>query len=45
MTEQCPESTCREAEKFGDVNLLQDLRHIEEQMRLLLKEKDQADDK
>lgn len=27
----------------GDVDLLQDLRHIEEQMKLLLKEKEQAD--
>lgn len=42
------ESTCRkfeEGEDLGDVDLLQDLRHIEEQMKLLLKEKEQADDK
>lgn len=29
----------------GDVDLLQDLRHIEDQMKILLKEKEQADDK
>ncbi|XP_042357275.1 pleckstrin homology domain-containing family D member 1 [Plectropomus leopardus] len=29
----------------GAVDLLQDLRHIEEQMKILLKEKEQADDK
>ncbi|XP_028994686.1 pleckstrin homology domain-containing family D member 1 [Betta splendens] len=45
MAEQCLELACAEGEKLGDVHLLQDLRHIEEQMRLLLKEKDQADDK
>lgn len=27
----------------ADVDLLQDLRHIEEQMKVLLKEKEQAD--
>ncbi|KAK2826645.1 hypothetical protein Q5P01_020859 [Channa striata] len=34
-----------EGEEPGDVDLLQDLRHIEEQMKLLLKEKEQADEK
>ncbi|XP_070834579.1 pleckstrin homology domain-containing family D member 1 [Chaetodon trifascialis] len=29
----------------GDVDLLQDLRHIEDQMKVLLKEKEQADEK
>ncbi len=31
-----------DAEDAGDVDLLQDLRHIEEQMKVLLKEKEQA---
>ncbi|KAF3700870.1 Pleckstrin -like proteiny domain-containing family D member 1 [Channa argus] len=42
------ESTCEKSEdgeEPGDVELLQDLRHIEEQMKLLLKEKEQADEK
>lgn len=46
--EENSESTCRkfeEGEELGEVDLLQDLRHIEEQMKLLLKEKEQADDK
>uniref|UniRef100_A0A7N6ADQ7 PH domain-containing protein n=1 Tax=Anabas testudineus TaxID=64144 RepID=A0A7N6ADQ7_ANATE len=34
-----------DGEELGDVDLLQDLRHIEEQMKLLLKEKEHADDK
>ncbi|XP_034381507.1 pleckstrin homology domain-containing family D member 1 [Cyclopterus lumpus] len=41
-------SACREpeeAEDPGEVDLLQDLKHIEEQMKILLKEKEQADDK
>ncbi|XP_074516543.1 pleckstrin homology domain-containing family D member 1 [Sebastes fasciatus] len=40
-------SACRaseDGEDPGDVDLLQDLRHIEEQMKILLKEKGQADD-
>ncbi|XP_038584368.1 pleckstrin homology domain-containing family D member 1 [Micropterus salmoides] len=41
-------SDCRKSEDGGDpgdMDLLQDLRHIEEQMKILLKEKEQADDK
>ncbi|XP_070777016.1 pleckstrin homology domain-containing family D member 1 [Enoplosus armatus] len=41
-------SACRKSgdgEDPGDVDLLQDLRHIEDQMKILLKEKDLADDK
>ncbi|XP_044023417.1 pleckstrin homology domain-containing family D member 1 isoform X1 [Siniperca chuatsi] len=41
-------SACRKSEDGegpGDLDLLQDLRHIEEQMKILLKEKEQADDK
>lgn len=34
-----------DGEDPGDVDLLQDLRHIEEQMKVLLEEKEQADDK
>ncbi|XP_051805396.1 pleckstrin homology domain-containing family D member 1 [Acanthochromis polyacanthus] len=38
--------TCRnDGEDLQDVDLLQDLRHIEEQMKILLKEKELADDK
>ncbi|XP_068608356.1 pleckstrin homology domain-containing family D member 1 [Brachionichthys hirsutus] len=36
-------SGCRSSEDPGDVDLLLDLRHIEEQMKILLKEKEQAD--
>ncbi|XP_068578003.1 pleckstrin homology domain-containing family D member 1 [Cebidichthys violaceus] len=39
-------SACREPEDGedpGEVDLLQDLKHIEEQMKILLKEKEQAD--
>ncbi|XP_071753138.2 pleckstrin homology domain-containing family D member 1 [Centroberyx gerrardi] len=46
--EQNSESACRkpgDAAELGDVDLLQDLRHIEEQMKILLNEKEQADDK
>ncbi|XP_069567636.1 pleckstrin homology domain-containing family D member 1 [Brachyistius frenatus] len=46
--EKGSEPTCRESEvgsKVGDVDLLQDLRHIEEQMKILLTEKEEADDK
>ncbi|XP_034431540.1 pleckstrin homology domain-containing family D member 1 isoform X1 [Hippoglossus hippoglossus] len=43
------ESSCRKStedgEELGDGDLLKDLRHIEEQMKLLLKEKEQADEK
>ncbi|KAM7376293.1 hypothetical protein PAMP_006036 [Pampus punctatissimus] len=41
------EATCRKSggEELGDVDLLQDLRHIEEQMKVLLNEKEQADNK
>ncbi|XP_026158043.1 pleckstrin homology domain-containing family D member 1 [Mastacembelus armatus] len=42
------ESTRRkseEGEQRGDVNLLHDLRHIEEKMKILLTEKEQADEK
>ncbi|XP_062296106.1 pleckstrin homology domain-containing family D member 1 [Scomber scombrus] len=42
------EETCRKSEdgsEVGDLDLLQDLQHIEEQMKVLLKEKEQADDK
>lgn len=45
---QSSELTCREPEdqeELGDLDLLQDLRHIEEQMRVLLKEKEQAEEK
>lgn len=44
-------SVCRKSEDGedgedpGDVDLLQDLRHIEEQMKILVKEKEHADDK
>uniref|UniRef100_UPI0037E72F73 pleckstrin homology domain-containing family D member 1 n=1 Tax=Semicossyphus pulcher TaxID=241346 RepID=UPI0037E72F73 len=41
-------SACRKSEDGedpGDVDLLQDLRHIEEQMKILLKEKGEADGK
>lgn len=41
-------SACREPEEGADpeeVDLLQDLRHIEEQMKVLLKEKEQTDAK
>ncbi len=34
-----------DGEDAGDVDLLQDLRHIEEQMKVLLKEKEQADER
>ncbi|XP_029900785.1 pleckstrin homology domain-containing family D member 1 [Myripristis murdjan] len=34
-----------DAAEPGDVNLLQDLRHIEEQMKILLKEREQAEEK
>uniref|UniRef100_A0A8P4G7T4 Pleckstrin homology domain containing, family D (with coiled-coil domains) member 1 n=1 Tax=Dicentrarchus labrax TaxID=13489 RepID=A0A8P4G7T4_DICLA len=34
-----------DGEDPGEVDLLQDLRHIEEQMKLLVKEKEQADEK
>uniref|UniRef100_A0A7N8XK89 Pleckstrin homology domain containing, family D (with coiled-coil domains) member 1 n=1 Tax=Mastacembelus armatus TaxID=205130 RepID=A0A7N8XK89_9TELE len=34
-----------EGEQRGDVNLLHDLRHIEEKMKILLTEKEQADEK
>ncbi|KAM4625704.1 pleckstrin homology domain-containing family D member 1 [Polymixia lowei] len=46
--EQKSEAACskpEDAEDLGDVDLLQDLRHIEEQMKILLKEKDQAGEK
>ncbi|XP_061825029.1 pleckstrin homology domain-containing family D member 1 [Nerophis lumbriciformis] len=36
---------CQEAKELGNLDLLQDLHHIEEQMKLLLKEKEQADEK
>ncbi|XP_061749919.1 pleckstrin homology domain-containing family D member 1 isoform X2 [Nerophis ophidion] len=36
---------CQEAKESGNLDLLQDLHHIEEQMKLLLKEKEQADEK
>lgn len=34
---------CEDDEDPGDVDLLRDLRHIEEQMKVLLREKGQAD--
>ncbi|XP_029350167.1 pleckstrin homology domain-containing family D member 1 [Echeneis naucrates] len=40
--EESSQSTCT---KSDDGQLLQDLRHIEEEMKILLKEKEQADDK
>ncbi|KAM6913005.1 pleckstrin homology domain-containing family D member 1 [Xenentodon cancila] len=46
--EQSSELTCWESEdreEPGDPDLLQDLRHIEEQMKVLLKEKEQAEEK
>ncbi|XP_039993791.1 pleckstrin homology domain-containing family D member 1 [Xiphias gladius] len=46
--EESSEATCRnpeDGEELGDGELLQDLRHIEEQMKVLLKEKEQADEK
>ncbi|XP_029981983.1 pleckstrin homology domain-containing family D member 1 isoform X2 [Sphaeramia orbicularis] len=39
------EPKLEEGEEHGDEELLQDLRHIEEQMKILQKEKEQADDK
>ncbi|XP_072222054.1 pleckstrin homology domain-containing family D member 1 [Leuresthes tenuis] len=42
VEEESSEPIYRESE---DKNMLQDLRHIEEQMKILLKEKDQADEK
>ncbi|XP_054470425.1 pleckstrin homology domain-containing family D member 1 [Anoplopoma fimbria] len=48
-TETAEESSaCRESkddEEPADLDLLQDLKHIEEQMKILLREKEQADDK
>ncbi|GLD47698.1 pleckstrin homology domain-containing family D member 1 isoform X1, partial [Lates japonicus] len=46
--EESSESTrgkSEDGEELGDGSLLQDLRHIEEQMKILLKEKEQADEK
>lgn len=46
MTEE--HSACRtseDGEDLGDMDLLQDLKHIEEQMKLLLTEKEEAEDK
>ncbi|XP_062252704.1 pleckstrin homology domain-containing family D member 1 [Platichthys flesus] len=47
--EQEGESSCRKSseggDELGDGDLLKDLRHIEEQMKLLLKEKELADEK
>ncbi|XP_012727788.2 pleckstrin homology domain-containing family D member 1 [Fundulus heteroclitus] len=45
--EQSLDSTCKESvdgEELRDPEVLQDLRHIEEQMKILLKEKEQADE-
>ncbi|XP_041809983.1 pleckstrin homology domain-containing family D member 1 [Chelmon rostratus] len=42
---QQEEEASEDGEDPGDVDLLQDLRHIEEQMKVLLEEKEQADDK
>ncbi|XP_038158639.1 pleckstrin homology domain-containing family D member 1 isoform X2 [Cyprinodon tularosa] len=47
VDKQSLESTCKESvddEEPQDPELLQDLRHIEEQMKILLKEKEQADE-
>lgn len=38
-------SALGDGEDPGDVDLLRDLRHIEEQMKVLLKEKEQAEEK
>lgn len=46
--EEGSEPACRESEdggELGDMDLVQDLKHIEEQMRLLLREKDLAEEK
>uniref|UniRef100_A0A4W6FEL6 Pleckstrin homology and coiled-coil domain containing D1 n=1 Tax=Lates calcarifer TaxID=8187 RepID=A0A4W6FEL6_LATCA len=46
--EESSESTrgkSEDVEELGDGSLLRDLRHIEEQMKILLKEKEQADEK
>ncbi|XP_069391521.1 pleckstrin homology domain-containing family D member 1 [Paralichthys olivaceus] len=47
--EEEEKSSCRktseEGDELGDGDLLKDLRHIEEQMKILLKEKEQADEK
>lgn len=40
----CEEDTV-DGEAVRDPEVLQDLRHIEEQMKILLKEKEQADEK
>ncbi|KAK5608961.1 hypothetical protein CRENBAI_017876 [Crenichthys baileyi] len=48
VDKQSLESTCKDSldgEGIRDLEVLQDLRHIEEQMKILLKEKEQADDK
>lgn len=42
-TEAAEESQA--CEGGGDVDLLKDLQHIEEEMKVLLKEKEQAEDK
>ncbi|XP_028252285.1 pleckstrin homology domain-containing family D member 1 [Parambassis ranga] len=46
--EEGSEPACRESEdggELGDMDLVQDLKHIEEQMRLLLREKELAEEK
>ncbi|MEQ2240343.1 hypothetical protein ILYODFUR_013797 [Ilyodon furcidens] len=48
VDKQSLESTCKDSlggEGIRDPEVLQDLRHIEEQMKILLKEKEQADEK
>ncbi|XP_060919617.1 pleckstrin homology domain-containing family D member 1 [Labrus mixtus] len=43
--ESSTRGTSEDGEDPGDVDLLQDLRHIEEQMKILLKDKEEADEK
>ncbi|MEQ2185396.1 hypothetical protein GOODEAATRI_017777, partial [Goodea atripinnis] len=48
VDKQSLESTCKDSldgEGIRDPEVVQDLRHIEEQMKILLKEKEQADEK
>lgn len=44
-TEEAEEEESPACVDSGDVDLLKDLQHIEEEMRVLLKEKEQAEEK
>lgn len=43
--EEKPREMAEETQDGGDVDLLKDLQHIEEEMKVLLKEKQQAEEK